>query len=75
MDTVVSGESDSFRKLAGEIDLNSPSSGNDLVGQLEGVDLILKNDVVTIILYLRQREVGAEKNYSVFFSKCITNVI
>lgn len=53
VEIVVTGDADGFGKLAEEVNLNFPSSDYNLTGQLKGVDLILKSEKVTFILYLR----------------------
>lgn len=53
---VVTGDADGFGKLARESDLHGLSSDDNLVGQLEGVDLVVENDKVAFILRWRQKQ-------------------
>ena len=53
---VVAGDADAFGKLAREINLHCPSSDYNFGRQHVGEDLVLENDKVTFILYLRQTD-------------------
>lgn len=62
LEVVGTGDAHGFGELAREINLNRLPPSYDCVGQLEGVDFILKSDKVTFVLYLRQTEVGEKSS-------------